>query len=107
MTEQVTQPRVVRNDERNRYEVWSGERLAGFSEYREQGERTVYLHTEVDDAFAGQGLGKVLAAGALDDAVARGRIIVPVCPFIASYVRKNPDRYEEHVHWRGNGKADE
>ncbi|MBK1782729.1 GNAT family N-acetyltransferase [Prauserella cavernicola] len=103
MTEQTTPPSVVRNEERNRYEVWSGDRLAGFTEYRERGDRTVFVHTEVDEAFAGQGLGKVLAAGALDDVVERGRVIVPICPFIAKFLDKNPG-YEPHVKRRESGK---
>jgi predicted GNAT family acetyltransferase len=29
--------------------------------------------------------------------VARGKVIVPVCPFISRFVIKNKDRYESHV----------
>lgn len=90
--------RVTDNPDESRYEVWVGEKLAGFAEYDRRGKTTVFTHTEIDDAFAGQGLGKVLAAGALDDVVARGGTIVPVCPFIAGYLKKHPD-YEEHVRW--------
>lgn len=90
--------RVVDNPGEDRYEVWAGEKLAGFALYDVRGDLTVFTHTEIDDAFAGQGLGKVLAAGALDDVVAKGRTIVPVCPFIAGYLKKNPG-YEDHVRW--------
>lgn len=96
MTDEST--RVVRNEEKNRYEVLLGEELAGFAAYTEQGDQVVFTHTEIDGAFAGKGLGKVLAGGALDDVVARGQVIVPVCPFIASFVRKN-DQYNDHVKW--------
>jgi len=93
------QPKVVRNDDESRYEVRVGERLAGFAAYTERGGKlTVFTHTEIDDAFAGQGLGKVLAKAALDDVVERGRVIVPECPFIASYLRRNSG-YEDHVRW--------
>jgi predicted GNAT family acetyltransferase len=94
----MAETRVVRNDDEHRYELWSGDTLAGFSEYREHGDRTVFTHTEIDNAFGGQGLGKVLAGEALDDAVKRGRMIVPICPFIADYLRKH-DQYGEHVRW--------
>jgi predicted GNAT family acetyltransferase len=90
-------PRVVHNEAAGAYEVWAGDTKAGFTRYEVAGDRVVFLHTEVDDAFAGQGLGKVLAAGALDDVVARGKVIVPVCPFISRFVIKNKDRYESHV----------
>jgi len=91
-------PRVVHNPEQGRYEVWSGGALAGFSAYRERADRTIFTHTEIDDAFAGKGLAKILARDALDDVVRRGRVIVPLCPFIAAYVRKN-SQYEIHVSW--------
>jgi uncharacterized protein len=94
----MAETRVVRNDDEHRYELWSGDTLAGFGEYREHGDRTVFTHTEIDKAFGGQGLGKVLAGEALDDAVRRGRVIVPICPFIADYLRKH-DEYGEHVRW--------
>jgi predicted GNAT family acetyltransferase len=90
--------RVVRDDEKHRYELWAGDTLAGVSEYREHGDRTVFTHTEVDGAFGGRGLGTTLAAEAVEDAVRRGRVIVPLCPFIAGYLRKNP-RFDEHVRW--------
>lgn len=89
----------VRRDEAgSRYQVLVGDVVAGFAEYTEKGDRTVFTHTEIGDEFGGRGLGKVLAAGALDDVVARGRVIVPLCPFIAGYLKKNPG-YEEHVSW--------
>ena len=90
--------RVVDNPDEARYEIWAGEKLAGSAYYDLRGELTVFTHTEIDDAFGGQGLGKVLAAAALDDVVAKGRTIVPVCPFIAGYLKKHPD-YEDHVRW--------
>jgi predicted GNAT family acetyltransferase len=93
---------VTDNPAESRYEVWSDDRLAGFARYDERGPLTVFTHTEIDDAFAGQGLGKALAAGALDDVVAKGRTVVPVCPFIARYVRTHPG-YEDHVRWPSGG----
>ncbi|WP_210717366.1 GNAT family N-acetyltransferase [Amycolatopsis acididurans] len=92
------EPKVVRNDEQGRYELWADEELAGIAEYRTQGERIVFTHTEVGEAFGGRGFGRVIAAGALDDAVERGLTIVPECPFIAAYLKKHPE-YAEHVHW--------
>ncbi|MEQ0562223.1 GNAT family N-acetyltransferase [Amycolatopsis sp. NEAU-NG30] len=92
--------RVADNPDESRYELWEEDQLAGFAEYDRRGELTVFTHTEIGDAFGGKGLGKVLAAGALDDVVARGGTIVPVCPFIAGYLKKHPG-YEEHVRWPG------
>ncbi|UJW29136.1 N-acetyltransferase [Saccharothrix sp. AJ9571] len=98
MTEQTGDVTVARDEAGSRYQVFVGDRVAGFAAYREQGERTVFTHTEVGAEFGGQGLGKVLAAGALDDTVRRGRTIVPLCPFIAKYLERTTG-YEEHVDW--------
>jgi predicted GNAT family acetyltransferase len=89
MTE--SQATVERNDTRNRYEISYDGRPAGFAEYEQQGDRTVFVHTEIDDAFSGKGLGSVLAAHALDDTARRGNTIVAECPFIKSYLDKHPE----------------
>jgi predicted GNAT family acetyltransferase len=89
--------RVELNTGKYRYELYVGDRLAGFAQFHDSGNRIVFTHSEIDDSFSGQGLGKVLAGGALDDAVERDKVIVPMCPFIAAYLRKNLDKYEGHV----------
>lgn len=89
---------VRRNDEEQRYEVRLGGELAGFAAYRAAPGRIVFTHTEVFPGHEGEGIGSRLAEAALDDAVARGEQIVPVCPFIASYVRRHHD-YDASISW--------
>ncbi|MCV0394077.1 MAG: N-acetyltransferase [Rhizobiaceae bacterium] len=48
-------------------------------------------HTEVPDAFRGQGIGARLVARAVEDARASGRTIIPLCPFAASQFRRHPE----------------
>ncbi len=83
---------VVRdNPDAGRYEGWSGDTLAGFAEYRIAGGRIIFTHTEVDDAFAGQGVGSAIAGWALDDVRARVRLtVVPRCPFIRGWIDRHP-----------------
>lgn len=84
------QKRVVRNDESGRYEIWVGGRLGGFTEITSDAEgRAVFPHTEVDPAFGGQGLGKILVGEALSDVARRGETIVPVCSYVRKYLREN------------------
>jgi predicted GNAT family acetyltransferase len=52
----------------------------------------VLVHTEVEPAFEGQGLGARLVAGALEDLRARGLKLVPQCPFVRAYLRRHPDQ---------------
>jgi predicted GNAT family acetyltransferase len=77
--------------ERSRYEVTVDGQLAGHADYRDEGEVRVFVHTEVDDAFEGQGVGSTLAREALDDVRASGRSLVPRCPFIRAYIERHPD----------------
>jgi predicted GNAT family acetyltransferase len=83
---------VVRNvDARHRYEILAGEARAGFTAYRDHGEQRVFFHTEIDDAFAGQGLASVLVQEALDDLRGAGKRIVPVCPYVAKFLKKHEE----------------
>lgn len=79
-----------------RYEARVDGVLAGFAEYRRRDGRTVFTHTEVDDAFEGRGVGGALARAALDDVRRRGERAVPVCPFIADWIERHPD-YDDLV----------
>ncbi len=88
----MTDVAVTNNPERNRYESHVDGELAGFAEYQLSERVIVFTHTEVDDAFAGQGVGGALARGALDDVRAGGtRRVKPVCEFIKAWIDKHPD----------------
>jgi uncharacterized protein len=43
------------------------------------------------------GLGGRLAREALDDARARGLIVMPFCPFIAAYIERHLEEYSDLV----------
>ena len=77
--------------ERSRYEVTVDGQLAGHADYHDDGDVRVFVHTEVDDAYEGQGVGSALAKGALEDVRASGRTLVPRCPFIAAYIERHPE----------------
>ena len=48
-------------------------------------------HTEVPDAFRGQGAGLRLVTRAVEDARAAGKKIIPLCPFAAAQFRRHPE----------------
>lgn len=81
---------VTDNDSLHRFEIAVDGKVAGFAEYRTEPGAVVFTHTEIDPAFEGQGLGSRLAAAALQDVRERGLEIVPVCPFIAAYLKRHP-----------------
>jgi len=85
---------VVVHDEpsQSRYEAWDAGTLAGFAVYQMVGESViVFVHTEVDPAFEGRGIGSQLATFALDDARARSLAVVPRCPFFAAFIGRHPE----------------
>jgi len=87
-----TEPRVTDNPPASRYEHWLGTNRDGLIEYRSEPGVVFLVHTEVDPAFAGQGLGERLVAGALEDLRARGLKLVPLCLFVRAYLRRHPDQ---------------
>jgi predicted GNAT family acetyltransferase len=48
-------------------------------------------HTEVPDAFRGQGIGVKLVERAVADARAEGKTVIPLCPFAAAQFRRHPE----------------
>ena len=90
------EPRLLRNERDRRYEIWLGDTRAGVATFRESDTRVTFLHTVIDPAFGGRGLGTLLAAFALQDTVDRKKRIVPLCPFIAAYVEDH-DEFAAHI----------
>ena len=82
----------VRHDEdQQRYLLEIDGKALGFAEYQQDGDRQIFTHTEVDQSLEGQGMGSILIRQSLDDARRRGKRIVPVCGFVAAYVKKHRD----------------
>lgn len=85
------------NRDESRYEVLVDGALAGVAQYRLCGGRITMVHTEIDPAREGGGLGRDLAQGALEDVRSRALGLEPLCPFIACYIRRHPDQYLDLV----------
>jgi uncharacterized protein len=82
---------VVDNANESRYEVRVDGELAGFAQYRQRPAALAFVHTEIDDRFEGQGLGGKLVSHALDDARKRSLAVLPICPFVRSYIERHPE----------------
>jgi predicted GNAT family acetyltransferase len=83
--------RVADNPDEDRYEVFADGELAGFMTYRRAPGRISLLHTEVDDAFEGHGVGSTLVTAVLDEARAAGAEVLPFCPFVKGYIAKHAE----------------
>jgi predicted GNAT family acetyltransferase len=93
---QDSEPQISDNPSRERYELRLGENVIGSIDYYTEESAVVLTHTDVDRAFEGRGYGSRLISGALDDIRARGLSVVPVCPFVRSYLGQHPE-YEDLV----------
>ncbi|MEQ3552923.1 GNAT family N-acetyltransferase [Pseudonocardia nematodicida] len=84
-------PEVSQAAGASRYEVRVDGELAGLAAYVDRDDQRIFYHTEIRDEFGGRGLGGVLVSRALADARAAGRRIVPMCPFVARWVKTHHD----------------
>ncbi|EXU62449.1 GNAT family acetyltraansferase [Streptomyces sp. PRh5] len=91
MSQPSAGPIVERVDARHRYEILIDGEHAGLAAYRDHGEQRVFHHTEVGDAFAGQGLAALLVRRALTDVRDSGKRVVPVCPYVARFIEKHDE----------------
>ena len=83
--------RIADNPDESRYDAYVDSELVGISAYHLRPGLITFTHTEVDDAYEGEGVGSTLARFALDDARRRGLAVEPRCPFIASWIERHPD----------------
>jgi uncharacterized protein len=88
---------VRNNPAANLYEVWADGELAGYTQYVLRRRQISFLHTEVYESFESMGLGGRLAREVLDDAGARGLMVMPFCPFIAGFIERHVDEYGDLV----------
>ena len=83
--------RIVDVPERARYELLVDGRPAGLVTYRRQPGEITFVHSQIDAAYEGHGLGGRLAQYVLDEARDAGLAVHPVCPFIRSYIEQHPE----------------
>ncbi|MCA0238732.1 MAG: N-acetyltransferase [Bacteroidetes bacterium] len=60
-------------------------------EYDLQKDRIFLLHTEVPQALAGRGVGNAIVEKALQYIDANNLKLVPLCPFVAAFLKKHPE----------------
>ena len=107
MSDEADRIEIVDNPARGRFELLDDGRVIGVASYAVVAgggagdgaapDRVVFFHTEVRPEYEGQGLAGRLASFALDAAVASGRTIVALCPYIKVHLRRHPEPYAAHV----------
>lgn len=87
---------ITHNESDNTFELVTDEGTA-YVEYVLDGNEIRFTHTIVPEAMEGRGIGSKLAKAALGHAKEKGLTVVPVCAFIAAYVKRHND-YDDILH---------
>lgn len=91
---------VIHNPAENRFEMWIDGQLSKL-DYREDGNTIVMMHVGVPPEYRGHGAaGKITQAG-LEYAKARSLRVIPMCSYVAAYIRRHP-QYAELTKYQGN-----
>ncbi|MEO0571895.1 MAG: GNAT family N-acetyltransferase [Bacteroidota bacterium] len=81
---------LIDNTEKKRYELQLPEHTP-FIEYIRAKDNIYLTHTEVPKGLEGQGIGSAMVRQALEDIKEKGLTLIPLCPFVALYLKRNPD----------------
>jgi predicted GNAT family acetyltransferase len=86
---------VTHNEEARRFEA-TVDGLRSLITYRRFPDRIVLQHTEVPAPLKGKGLAAKLTRTALDFARANDLRVVPLCPYVSSFLRRHRE-YQDLV----------
>ena len=81
---------LINNEAAKRYEF----QIDGHTpliEYIKTNQKIFLTHTEVPPALEGKGIGSALIKSVLEDVDQKGLTLVPLCPFVAGYIKKHPE----------------
>ncbi len=77
--------------EARRFEIEVGGEAAGYTRFYDRGGVRTFVHTEIDPAREGQGLGGRLVREALDQTRSNGLRVNPECPFVRSFIESHQE----------------
>lgn len=87
----LTSATVHDNRHHHRFELATDGKLSIVAYQYVDDETLALTHTEVDPSLEGQGVGSHLVKGVLEYVERNNLKIVPLCPFVAVYIKRHPD----------------
>jgi len=81
---------ITNNEASSQFEV-AVDGGIGFLRYRIEADRILLLHVEVPPEARGHGVAAELSRAALEFAKERRLKVIPVCSYVAAYVKRHPD----------------
>lgn len=86
---------ITNNAEAQRFEAQLGDERA-VAEYHLKNNIIIFTHTEVPEVMEGKGVAGRLIKTALDTSRAEHYEVVPLCPFVAAYIKRHHE-YQDLV----------
>ena len=81
---------LIDNESAKRYEFHIDGFIAQI-EYIKAQDKIYLTHTEVPTELEGKGIASALAKKVLEDVEAKKLTLVPMCPFVAMYIKRHPE----------------
>ena len=81
---------IKNNTGKKRYEMLLDDQLVKI-EYLTAQNKIYLTHTEVPKALEGKGMGSKIVKWALEDIEEKGLTLIPLCPFVATYIKRHPE----------------
>ena len=81
---------LIDNKEAKQYEIHIEDSIVKI-EYIKAQEKIYFTHTEVPTKLEGKGIGSSIVKLALEDIKSKGLTLVPLCPFVALYIKRHPE----------------
>jgi predicted GNAT family acetyltransferase len=90
MSQEMPTSPVAHNVSKSRFEMEVGGQLA-VAEYRRDGDRMLFTHTEVPPQFRGHGLAEKVVLFGLAVARQENLRVVPLCSYVARVLQRHPE----------------
>lgn len=81
---------LIDNTIEQRYELAVGSDLA-VVEYIKRPGLVILTHTFVPERLSGQGIGREIVEGVLEDARRKGLKVIPQCSFVSAHIARHPE----------------
>ena len=90
MSQEIPASPVIHNKSKSRFEMEVGGQLA-VAEYRRDGDRILFTHTEVPLQFRGHGFAERIVLFGLEVARRENLRVVPLCSYVAHVLQRHPE----------------
>ncbi len=81
---------LIDNEDRKQYEFHIEDQIARLEYIKAKG-KIYFTHTEVPKILEGRGIGSALIKASLEDIERQDLTLVPLCPFVALYLKRHPE----------------